>query len=159
MIPTPKQATWQLKLFGFKYVKMIFWLKPKVVEISENHLVIKIPLNRRSRNHVHSLYLGAMTVGAELAAAGLVEYLKPDIDKSIVLIFKSNNATYFKRAEGDTHFTCEDGRKIRNAIKEAAESGERVSLPVNVIATVPNKLGTEPVAEMTLELSLKRKSN
>ena len=35
-------------------------------------------------------------------------------------------------------------------------NGERVSLPVEVVATVPRKYGDEPVARFTLGLSLKR---
>ena len=157
MIPSPRRATLYLRLFGWKYVKMIFWLRPTVIEISENHLVVKIPLNRRTRNHVHSLYLGAMTVGAELAGAGLVEYLKLDINKKIIVLFKDVASVYFKRAEGDTHFTCLDGYKIKEAIIQTSRTGERITIPVKVIATVPDKLGDESVAEMTLGLSIKKK--
>jgi len=157
MIPSPRMATLQLRLFGWKYVKLIFWLRPQVIDISENHLVVKIPLNRRTRNHVHSLYLGAMTVGAELAGAGVVEYLKSDIDKRVVLLFKDYQSSYYKRAEGDTHFTCLDGQKIKEAIRQTAQTGKRVTIPVKVVATVPKLLGDEPVAEMTLGLSLKKK--
>ena len=35
--------------------------------------------------------------------------------------------------------------------------GERVTIPVEVLATVPKKYGEEPVARFTMGLSLKRK--
>jgi hypothetical protein len=40
---------------------------------------------------------------------------------------------------------------------QADASGERVTLPVAVTATVPDKYGDEPVARFTLGLSVKRK--
>jgi hypothetical protein len=42
-------------------------------------------------------------------------------------------------------------------VNETITTGERVNLPVKVIATVPDKFGDEPVAEFTITLSLKEK--
>jgi hypothetical protein len=53
-------------------------------------------------------------------------------------------------------FRSRDGAKIRAAVEEADRTGERVTLPVEVTATV-EKYGEEPVARFTLGLSLKRK--
>jgi hypothetical protein len=37
------------------------------------------------------------------------------------------------------------------------DSGERENMPVHITATVPSKLGEEPIAKFVLTLSLKRK--
>ena len=37
-------------------------------------------------------------------------------------------------------------------------TGERVTIPVDVVATVPKRYGDEPVARFTLGLSLKKKA-
>ena len=42
-------------------------------------------------------------------------------------------------------------------VARAIASGEREELPVRIVATVPEKLGSEPVAEFVLTLSLKRR--
>jgi hypothetical protein len=68
------------------------------------------------------------------------------------------DAEFFKRAEGDVHFTCDQGHEISKLVADAIESAERVESPVNVIARVPDKFGEEPVARFTLVLSLKKKS-
>ena len=42
-------------------------------------------------------------------------------------------------------------------MEEADRTGERVTLPVEVVATVPSRYGEEPVARFRLDLSMKRK--
>ncbi len=46
---------------------------------------------------------------------------------------------------------------VRELVKEAVETGERVNTTVHVTATVPSRLGDEPVARFELTLSLKLK--
>ena len=74
----------------------------------------------------------------------------------ISLVFKDIKADFLKRAEGDVYFTCAQGREIAALVSRAAESEERVELPVQVTATVPG-LSDEPVAEFILTLSLKKR--
>ena len=43
-------------------------------------------------------------------------------------------------------------------MKKTLETGERQSLPVRVVAKVPTLNGNDPVAEFTLQLSLKKRA-
>ena len=54
-----------IKYFGFTKVPLIFYCKPKVVDISNDSVTLKIPLLRRNRNHVGSMYIGALAIGAD----------------------------------------------------------------------------------------------
>ena len=58
-----------IKYFGFTKVPLIFYCKPKVVDISSDSVTLKIPLLRRNRNHVGSMYIGALAIGADLSSA------------------------------------------------------------------------------------------
>ena len=106
------------------------------------------------------MYFGALCIGADAAggmiAAKLLAQLKGAKGS---LIFKDFKANFLKRPEGDTIFTCKDGARIKAAVDQAHQSGERVDLPVHVIATVPSKFGDEPVATFVLTLSLKVKKH
>ncbi len=55
------------------------------------------------------------------------------------------------------HFICNVGRDVVALVERAVATGERVEMPVPVVATVPSKTGDEPVAKFVLTLSLKRK--
>jgi hypothetical protein len=73
------------------------------------------------------------------------------------LIFKDLKNLFLKRAEGNIHYICSEGKAIAAAVEETIRTGERVNLPVPVIATVPDKFGDEPVAEFIITLSMKEK--
>lgn len=148
--------TTKLRLWTLSKIPLLFFLRPSVVEASESRTVIRVPLSRRSRNHLGSMYFGALCAGADLAGA-LTAMRRIDASgRRISLIFKDVKAQFFKRAEGDVLFSCEDGEAVAGLVRRAISSGEREELPVAVgAATVPEKLGPEPVAEFVLTLSLK----
>ena len=144
-----------LWLFGLTKVRMILFCRPRIIDITEQKVVLYIPLNRQTRNHVKSMYIGTMTVGADLVT-GLTAMLSIRKSKrKIVLIFKDLNATFLKRAEGDTFFTCNSVKEIESAVREVIASNDRVNINVPVAATVPDKFGEEAVAEFTITLSMK----
>jgi acyl-coenzyme A thioesterase PaaI-like protein len=149
--------TTRLRLWTLTKIPLLFFLRPSVVEVSERSTAIRIPLTRRSRNHLGSMYFGALCAGADLAGA-LTAMRRIDASgRHISLIFKDVKAQFFKRAEGDVLFSCEDGEAVAGLVRRAIESGEREESTVRVVATVPEKLGPEPVAEFLLTLSLKRR--
>src|SRR5207253_3130264 len=110
-----------------------------------------------NRNHLGSMYFAVLAAGADLAAGFLAMEAIRRSREPVALIFKNVQAEFLKRAEGDVHFTCDEGILVTDLVQKALETGERVELPVPVIATVPSKHGDEPVARFTLTLSLKRK--
>ena len=69
-------------------------------------------------------------------------------------LFKDFTAQYLKRAEGDVYFTCSDGALLAEMVELAQKSGERHNQSVTVVATVPSKFGTEPVATFSLTSSI-----
>jgi acyl-coenzyme A thioesterase PaaI-like protein len=149
--------TTRLRLWALTKIPLLFFLRPSVVEAGQGRTIIRIPLSRRSRNHLGSMYFGALCAGADLAGA-LTAMRRIDASgRRISLIFKDLKAQFFRRAEGDVQFCCEDGEAIAGLVGRAIESGEREELPVRIVATVPDKLGPEPVAEFVLTLSLKRR--
>lgn len=157
----PKKLTETLKLraFGLLKIPVLFFLSPTVLELNDYRCEIKIPLNRRSRNHLGSMYFASLAAGADCAGGLIAWKLMEEAEHrghKIALIFKDFHAEFLKRAEGDVHFICEDGRAIRQLVERVELSEERESMPVQVIATVPSKFGAEPVAKFTLTLSLKR---
>ena len=157
LIKTETKIKWQILFFGLTQVPLIFYCRPKVVSISDSKLELKIKLNRRTKNHLNSMYFGVLAVGADVTGGFLaMRYIQASTSK-IALIFKDFKAEFLKRAEGDVHFVCEDGIAIQNLVRAAEETGERQSLPVQIIATVP-KISDEPVAKFILTLSIKKKS-
>ena len=68
-LPTLKKMQWNLWLFGWVKIPMIAFCRPKIVTWNEDTVVIRIRKSRRTKNHLKSIYFGALMVGADLAAA------------------------------------------------------------------------------------------
>jgi acyl-coenzyme A thioesterase PaaI-like protein len=157
-LPPTLRHTARIRLLGLLKIPVLFFVGPRVLEIDDNKCSVLIPLNLRTRNHLNSLYFGALAVGADVAVGILTLKLGDEYGKGrIGIVFKDFKAEFLKRAEGDTLFVCEEGEKIRKAVEAAVETRERQNLPVRVTATVPSDSATDPVAEFTLTLSLKYK--
>ncbi len=149
--------TTRLRLWALAKIPLLFFLRPAVVELDARRCVIRIPFSRRSRNHLGSMYFGALCAGADLAGGLIAMRRIEQSGRKVSLIFKDLSAQFHKRAEADVLFACEDGEAIGELVRRAIASGEREELPVGIVATVPAKLGDEPVAHFTLTLSLKRR--
>lgn len=149
------KITWILRTFGFFKIPILYWCRPKVLEVNEQCCAIKIPLTRKTRNHERCMYIGALTVGADIAGGLIAMYKVRKSGRKVRLLFKDFQAKYLKRAEGDVVFRCEDGDKLTSLLDEAARTGERQNMPVHIVATVPDKLGEQPVATFVLTLSVK----
>jgi acyl-coenzyme A thioesterase PaaI-like protein len=154
-LPEDVRNRFLIWLFAFTKIRMLHYIAPRFVEMTNERSVVLIRLNRRTRNHLNSMYFGVMAAGADMAGGLMAMRLIQDSGRNIALIFKDFRAEFLKRAEGDTLFTCNDGAAVRALVKQAIDTGERVNATVHVAATVPSVLGDDPVAQFELTLSLK----
>ncbi len=143
-----------LRLFGLR-VPLFLFAGPRVMELDDRGCTVKIPLGWRTRNHVGSMHIGVLAAGADLAA-GLNVFRAARGQGRLVPIFKDARMDFLKRADGDVLFRCGDGARVQEAARQATSTGERVTLPVEIVATVPDRHGDDPVARFTLGLSMKR---
>jgi hypothetical protein len=148
-------ATLGLRLFGFARIPMMLYVRPSVKEISNQRVAVRIPLIRRTRNHLGSMYFGALGIGADCAVGALAMHLIKQQSVNLSLIFRTFSAEFHQRAEGDVDFCCNQGNEIAQLVEQAAASDQRVEMAVDVIATVPDR-GDDPVATFSLTLSMKR---
>ena len=150
--------TAMVRLWSLQNVFFIWLMRPKILELTADRCVVRVPLNWITRRRdIHAMYLGTLCMGADVAA-GLISFqLMRERKERVVFIFKDLKAEFLKRAEGDVVFTNNDGPVIQDLLRRALETGERQEAPVHVVATVPSKLGDEAVARFELMLSVKKK--
>lgn len=146
-----------LRLLSVRIPTLLF-LGPRILELDEEGCAVEIPLNWRTKNHlIGAMYFGALCAGADLAGGLPAAKLVFGEHRDVKLVFGDLKAEFLKRADGDVVFRSRDARRVVAAVLETARTGERVSAPVEVIATVPRKYGDEPVARFAMTISLKRK--
>ncbi len=155
MFSSLTKANWYLKLFGFFKVPLIWFCRPKILSLNEQSIVIRIPLARRSKNHLNSMYFGVLAIGADVAGGFMAMDKAGKRGKKISLAFKSVKGEFFKRPEADVEFRCDDGGLIDQMLDETIATGARVNRDVKIIATCPSLHQAEPMAEFHLTLSLK----
>jgi hypothetical protein len=152
------KETLTVRAWALRNVFLLSFIKPRVIELSDDRCEIVIPLNWRTRRHdIHAMYLGAMCMGADVAGGLIAFRLVASTKAPVSFVFKDIRGEFFKRAEDDVHFICEDGPRIRALVRRTIDSGERQEETVTVTATVPTRLGVEPVARFALTLSLKKR--
>ncbi len=141
--------------FGHFKVPLIGHLKPRLIALNEQEIVIQLKLNRRSKNHLNSMYFGALAIGADLAG-GLYGFYHANRAKvNISLAFKSFQAQFLRRPESDVFFVCRKGELVKEMIIESQKSKQRMNKPIEVIAYTQYLQQPEEVAHFVLELSLK----
>ncbi len=141
--------------FGCFKVPLIGYLHPRLITLTDQEIVIKLPLTRRSKNHLHSMYFGALAVGADLAGGLHGFYHARQARLKVSLAFKSFQAQFLKRPESDVYFVCAMGEDVKDMIAESKKTGQRINKPLLVTAYTNYPQQSEEVASFVLELSLK----
>ena len=157
MVSKATKTTRLIQLFGITKVPMIWYCKPKVIEHTDEKIEIKIPLKRKTKNHLGSMYFGVLAVGADITGGFLAMDPIQESGRKINLIFKDFKADFLKRPEGDVHFTCNDGLAVKELVDRVSKSSDRHNFKLSIEATVPS-ISSEVVAKFELTLSLKDKT-
>jgi acyl-coenzyme A thioesterase PaaI-like protein len=147
--------TLAMRVFGFFKIPLIFFVRPRVIHLSQESCEICIPLKRRNRNHLGSMYFGVLCTGADCAGGLIAVDAIRKSSKKVSSSFKSMKVEFLKRAEADVHFTCNNGKVILDCLAETLKTKKRIEQPILVIATTPKISGDEPVARFEMILSMR----
>lgn len=141
-------------LMGLFQIPMIGYVKPRITEINDDLVRVKIRLRRRTRNHLKSMYFGALCVGADVAGGILAFYFSKKLKSEVSFAFKGVEGEFLKRPESDVIFECAEGKLIEKIVQESKASGERINQVVLVNCFNSAK---EVVATFKMNISVKVK--
>ena len=133
-LPERLRETSLVRIWSLFNVPLLYSVKPKVLTLSHEKVEVLIPLTRKTKNHLNSMYFGALSIGADFAGGIYAFKLIEEKNASISFVFKDFKAQFLKRPEGDVIFQCTDGDKISSLVDRANDSLERVGDTVNVQA-------------------------
>jgi hypothetical protein len=150
-----KQFRFFLWYFGFFNVPLIGYVRPKLLLLNDKSIVVRIPLKRRTKNHLGSMYFGTLAVGADIAGGLHGFYHAKKRNLKPVLAFKSFDAKFLKRPESDVCFVCHEGDVIQEMVVNASKTKERINKPIHIDAYTNYSTNPEKVATFILELSIK----
>ncbi len=156
------KSTLLVRAFALKSIPLILICRPQVITVSAERTEIILPLGYLTKNHLGSMYFGALAIGADLSvglfpAEAFGRAWKKDRTK-VSFTFKTMKMNFLKRVDGDAHFIVESGEAGQKFIDTVLSSDERHEIPLKGRVTVPKKYGEEILAEFELLLSAKRKA-
>lgn len=129
-----RKMRWMLFLLGLIKIPVVGFVRPKLLSIDDEQVSVRIKLRRRTKNHLNSMYFGALAVGADVAGGIHAFYFAELAAAKVSFAFKGMKAEFIKRAESDVIFKSEEGALVKAAIERSRSTGERVNQPINVIA-------------------------
>lgn len=129
-----RKMRWFLFVLGITKIPMIAYLRPKLLLVNDNDAVVKIRLRRRSKNHLKSMYFGALAVGADIAGGLHAFYFAEKMGQKVSFAFKGIKADFIKRAESDIIFKSTEGKLVEKAMRKSRSEGERVNQPIKIEA-------------------------
>lgn len=144
-----------LRFFGFTRIPLLWYVGARLIEQTDGRTVVCIPLKRRTKNHLGSMYFGALAIGADVTGAWIAFDRIRQGGPKLSIVFKDMQAEFLRRADGHVHFVCEDGATVNAAIDRTLADRQRINVPVTVRAYVPTHSATDPVAVFHLTLSAK----
>jgi len=107
-----------------------------------------------NQNPFGSMYFAIQAMAAELTTGALVLSQIKESGKKISMLVATQNGSYTKKAVGRITFTCYDGEKVKQALKETLLSGEGVTFKMT--STGIDEKG-EVVSVMEFEWRVKAK--
>lgn len=127
-----KKMKWQVFLLGKFKIPLLGYTGLKLVAINDTESIVKIRLKRRTKNHLNSMYFGALAIGADVAGGVHAFYFAQKHNKKVKFAFKGMSCEFIKRAESDCTFISKDGKKVEDAILKSIETGDRVNETTHV---------------------------
>lgn len=147
-----RKMRWKLCLLGLFKIPVVGFVRPRLISIDDDRVVVRIKLRRRTKNHLNSMYFGVLSVGADVAGGIHVFYFSELAGTKVSFAFKGMKADFIKRAETDVIFQSDEGGLVRSAIEMSKKSGERVNQPISVLA---KDMNDQVVATFEMIVSVK----
>jgi hypothetical protein len=127
----------------------------RVRDLDTERCVTTVPYGWRTTNPFRSTYFAALAMAAEMSTGALAMLATELAAAPVALIIVDLQASFEKKAQSTTTFTCEDGRKAFDAVAETVRTGEPATARMETVGRSPD--GTV-VARFVFTWSFKRRS-
>ena len=132
-IKTTFNNSFKFKLMLFKMLPMGFLSGMKVVSLDEEHCSISVPYKRLNKNPFQSTFWAVMGMAAEMSSGALMILYTHKQKPSISMLVADCQAEFIKKSTDVATFTCNDGKLIKQKIKEAIETKEGQVIPTSMV--------------------------
>jgi len=128
----------------------------KISKLTEDKCSVTVPYKRKNKNPFRSTFWAVLGMAAEMSSGALLIMYTHKQKPSVAMIIVNCKGNFVKKATDITTFTCNDGQKIKQAIKTAIEKEEPQLIECDMAGV--NEAGEE-VANFTFTWSVKARIN
>ncbi|WP_300436295.1 DUF4442 domain-containing protein [Christiangramia sp.] len=146
------------KLNSFLMLKLpSAWLcGVRVRHIDQTECEVGVKHRWINQNPFNSMYFAVQAMAAELSTGALVMNKIQESNAKISMLVAQNKASFSKKATGKIKFSCYDGKKVNEALKNTIETGEGQTFWMKSVGL--NEEGIE-VSIFEFEWTIKMKSS
>jgi hypothetical protein len=127
----------------------------RVRELDSECCAVTVPYGWRTTNPFRSTYFAALGMAAEMSTGALAMMATELASQPVALLIVNLEASFEKKAQALTTFTCEDGAKAFAAVAETVHTGLPVTARMETVGRSPDRL---VVARFAFTWSFRRRS-
>ncbi|MFT4545455.1 MAG: hypothetical protein ACI9EQ_001930, partial [Bacteroidia bacterium] len=127
----------------------------RITLIEPEACAISMPYGWRNQNPFQSMYFAAQSMSAEMSTGMLCMLAIEHSGKDIAMLVSDNSSRFTKKTNGLVTFTCNDGKKMFDAVAETCKTGEPVLVEMKSVGVMDN--GVE-VSSFTFTWTVKKRS-
>ena len=131
-----------------------FFSGVRVRYVDYEKAVVTVPYKWFSTNPFRSTYFACLSMAAEMSTGVLAMAYTYKQHPAVSMLVIKIEGNFVKKATGVTTFTCDEGNRLAQRIKEAMASGKTTSLTVR---SVGKNKADEIVADFAITWSFKSK--
>ena len=126
----------------------------RIEDFTPDQCSVSLPYRWRTQNPFRSIYFAAQSMAAEMSTAALAVLAIESSKANVAMLVTDLQASFTRKANARTTFTCRQGREAFDAIHKAIKTGEGTKLTMDTVGTLPD--GTE-VSRFSITWSFKKR--
>ena len=144
----------KMSLWMLKTLPAAWFMGVRIKTISPERSEVKLPYGWRSQNPFQSIYFAAQCAAGEYST-GMLATLALEGREKISMLVTHVEADFYKKANSETIFTCEQGLMVFETIEKTVATNEAQTITLKSQGVQKNG---EVVSEIRITWSFKKKS-
>ncbi|WP_317206831.1 DUF4442 domain-containing protein [Niabella pedocola] len=145
----------KFRMFLLSKLPLALFAGLRIRTVNSRQCVVSIRYSWMNKNPFRSTYFAALAMAAELSTGVLAMAATLERPVKVALLVVKLESEYFKKATGNTLFTCNDGDALQNTVQKAID--QKQPQQFTATSTGINEQG-EPVAIFRITWSFKAKA-
>jgi Domain of unknown function (DUF4442) len=125
---TQLTSPWKFRIFLLTRMPVALLTGLYVRHLDASQCVVSVPFKRLTQNPFRSIYFASQAMAAEMSTGILAMAAIQGYHPSISMLVTNIAGEFHKKATERIYFTCIDGEKLSEQVRQALETGTSISI-------------------------------